>query len=100
MSIGEGFIKEPKMKKPIFTEEQLRWLREMLTPSCCHISGEHNPKHFEDNPEKLCHYQMKEAYERICSELGFKIIARPDPECYWCKNLFGKTWNKKTKKWE
>jgi hypothetical protein len=91
------------MKKPAFTSEQLNWLKEMLTPSCCHTSGEHNPTHFEENPEKLCYLQKYKTYDRICNELGFKdIIARPDPKCGWCidHKVVGKTWNKETKKWE
>ena len=74
------------MKKPKFSKDQSEYLREILTPPCCHVSGEHDPVHFKEQPKKVCSIQKARAYERALRELRFGIIpGRKEEEiCGWC----------------
>lgn len=74
-----------KVKRPKFSKEQLTWLREALRPECCHVSGEHNPTHFEDQPKRVCYIQKYKAYDHVMKALKFAIkrgVSAPD--CGWC----------------
>lgn len=68
-----------------FDPEQLAFLRGLLTPYCCHITGMHDVTHFAKNPAKLCIYQKAEAYDRICQTFGWTLGAISKPGCYWCE---------------
>lgn len=60
------------MKRPKFTREQLSWIRWAIIPSCCHVSGEHNPTHFEESPSKVCYLQKYKAYEVFLKRVNMK----------------------------
>lgn len=76
---------------PDFTDEQRAWLTDMLTPRCCHISGSHDPLHFEER-RYVCNEQMTKRYVALRKALGLLTEERPlpheavtDPSCYWCQ---------------
>ena len=75
------------MKRPKFTKEQLDWLRSILKPSCCHVSGEHDPKHFEEQPKRICYIQKYKAYDKAMKALRFApMTGIPEDECGWCED--------------
>lgn len=73
---------------PMFTDEQRAWLAEMLTPYCCHITGEHDPGHFSEK-RYICLDQMCAAYLRLrlALKMGKPSVdeAKPHPQCHWCE---------------
>lgn len=72
-------------KRPPFTRAQLIWLREALTPPCCHVSGEHDPTHFEERPNKVCYLQKRDAYDWTLKVLGFApMMGKSEADCNWC----------------
>ena len=65
-----------------FKEKIIRY----ATPYCCHVSGTHDPTHFENNPDKICDFQKEKAYDRLCAFLKWKPKAMVNPNgCYWCQ---------------
>jgi hypothetical protein len=50
---------------------------------CCHITGMHDPNHFE-NREYICNNQRATAFERLCKDLGINPVVRSDMDCGWC----------------
>lgn len=52
---------------------------------CCHVSGTHDPRHFEERTS-ICNRQESEAMTRFCKALGINPVTRSDPECGWCKD--------------
>lgn len=70
-----------------FSREQLAYLRDLLTPTCCHTTGMHNPNHFEDD-KYVCADQKAKALDRARVSLHLKKITpqdvKRDPECGWC----------------
>lgn len=75
------------MKRPRFSREQLAYLRDLLTPRCCHVTGMHDPQHFDDK-KYVCELQMSTAYLRARHDLGFgkpkPADAVPVSDCGWC----------------
>ena len=67
----------------------LRLLEEALTLRCCHLSGTHNPTHYEEG-RFVCQSQQAEAWHRAVRLLGLGHLdsadsAVADPgTCYWC----------------
>jgi len=52
----------------------------------CHITGEHNPRHFEDGLY-VCSFQEQEAFRNIRRIGGLHespVEAHPIAGCYWC----------------
>lgn len=73
------------MKRPKFTREQLAWLKIILTPPCCHVSGEHNSTHFKEDPKIVCGIQARGIYAKVLKELRFaEIPGVSKPNCVWC----------------
>lgn len=73
------------MNRPKFSRAQLGWLRAILTPECCHVSGVHNPTYFEEKPKMVCYLQKKEAYAKALASLGFASIPGVSAlTCGWC----------------
>lgn len=72
----------------IFTEEQLSFLKKVLTPYCCHVSGLHDPVHFKEK-QYVCEKQKAKCYDRLRELLGFGAVTVdepvPAPGCYWCE---------------
>lgn len=67
----------------------LRLLEEALTVRCCHVSGSHNPTHYEEG-RYVCQNQQAEAWHRAVRLLGLghldsadRAVADPGT-CYWC----------------
>lgn len=58
--------------------EQKLWL------PCCHTSGMHDPRHFQDR-KYICGDQVQVALHRLCTEMGINPITKSDPDCFWCK---------------
>ena len=89
-------MSEP-MSVPEFTSEQMIWLKTMLWPRCCHITGEHDPRHFLDG-KYVCSLQESQRYIALRKALGLPLL-HPDkewpgvppeeavskPGCYWCR---------------
>jgi len=50
---------------------------------CCHISGEHNPKHYKLG--MLCDKQLANAYEALCKDMGINPVTRMKPGCGMCE---------------
>lgn len=74
------------MSVPDFSKEQLDYLSELLTPGCCHTTGEHNPRHFLADPTDLCQSQRSEAWDHAVEQLGIDIEAAVSHEhCGHCK---------------
>ena len=75
-------------RPPDFTPTQQAWLREMLTPGCCHTSGEHDPRHFRQD-KHVCLYQRSDTYNTLRTALGLGDVqpqeARSTPGCVWCE---------------
>lgn len=61
--------------------------RAALTVQCCHITGEHNPRHFEDKLY-VCQFQQADAFARARVVLGMGgptvDEATSSPTCFWC----------------
>jgi hypothetical protein len=70
-----------------FTKKQLKFLEDIFTPRCCHVTGEHDSLHFEDK-KYVCDIQKREAFDRGRELLGFGQVTIDDPipgeDCYWC----------------
>ena len=49
---------------------------------CCHVSGLHDPEHFEKR--MICFDQMAEAFIRFCNDAGIDPVVRSKNDCYWC----------------
>lgn len=68
------------------TDEQHDALALILSPACCHITGMHNPTHWENNPVALCEAQKAKAWDRAVALLDIEMgPATSDPTCGWCK---------------
>lgn len=74
--------------RPLFDDEQLAWLEEMLRPRCCHTTGTHDPLHYEEG-RYVCADQARERYAALRAELGLGKAgpqdAVPEDGCHWCE---------------
>ena len=57
-----------------FSDEQLEWIRELMRPPCCHVTGEHDPTHMA---RYVCVLQLAEIAK--VARATFGLSARPDP---------------------
>lgn len=76
------------MNKPKFSDKQLKWLKSILMVRCCHITGTHDPCHFEDK-KYVCSRQRENSFKRLWINLDFGDFPTPeeavsDSSCYWC----------------
>jgi len=73
------------------TKEQLDFFREILTPKHCHVTGCHNPNHFEQG-KYVCEIQKRECYDKLREILGFGDVHSHEsyfnPNCYYCKHSY------------
>jgi len=72
--------------KPEFTQEQLRYLAELLAIEPCHVTGEHQPDHHLTS-NHICDIQRRGAWGRAMHELGFDHTnprRRLHENCGWC----------------
>lgn len=68
-----------------FTPEQLQYLRQLLQPTCCHVTGTHDPTHFQRDPSRLCTIQKADAWDRAVAWLGIAHDrAVSSKTCGWC----------------
>ena len=78
---------EQNNSKPEFTDKQLTFLKDIFTPRCCHITGMHDPQHYEKK-KYVCLDQKAKAYDRGRELLGFGEVtpeeAIPKENCFWC----------------
>lgn len=58
-------------------------IEEMLWLPCCHVSGMHNPTHFDER-KFICSLQKSEALERFCKQIGINPKTKSKPTCGWC----------------
>jgi hypothetical protein len=56
---------------------------------CCHVTGMHDPDHFESK-SSICDIQKAEALERICKELGINPETKSKIDCGWCGEYIDK----------
>lgn len=57
----------------------------MLWIPCCHMTGMHDPCHFEEG-KYICESQKAHALERFCKEISINPKVKSKPDCNWCKN--------------
>jgi len=67
------------------TEKDKQLITKLLQPYCCHVSGMHNPSHFEDDPRDLCNLQKARVFDHLCELVEHEPVAISDPDCGWCK---------------
>ena len=60
-------------------------IEEILWLPCCHVSGMHDPVHFQER-KYVCEHQKTEALERLCKKLGINLQTKADPDCGWCED--------------
>lgn len=65
--------------------ELLETLESYLYLPCCHVSGIHDPVHYEER-KYICESQKAEAFTRFCSDLGVNPTVRMRPSCTWCEH--------------
>ena len=68
------------MNEKTYTKKEIE---EMLWLPCCHVTGMHDPVHFEER-KYICERQKSEALERLCKKIGINPKTCSDPECGWC----------------
>lgn len=77
---------------PDFTEEQLQYLKQILVPPCCHVSGLHDPMHFRED-RYICEKQKAKGFDNAWQTLfGKKIEPQdipPRKDCGWCNGKWG-----------
>jgi len=82
------FYHEASGGKPIFTPEQMEFLKEILTLPCCHTTGMHDPTHYYEG-RYICEGQKTAAWLRACKALGIDLTEpriKSESDCYWCNN--------------
>ena len=66
---------------------KLEAVREATKLHCCHVTGTHDPTHFEEC-RYVCQLQKSKAYEEVRKALGMSesdpAEAVPSSDCYWC----------------
>ena len=70
---------------PSVERKLIKKIVEKVWIPCCHVSGIHDPVHFEER-EYICNRQKAEAFERLCKELEINPKTKSDPECSWCRD--------------
>ena len=86
---------------PLFTPAQIEYLAGILRLPCCHVTGMHDPRHYEER-RYVCDIQKSRAYDKAVIALGLAEVDRqpqrrdtatnfdesiapfPDEDCYWC----------------
>ena len=64
-------------------------IEEMILIPCCHISGMHDPMHFQER-KYICESQKAEALEGLCAKLGINPVTKSHPDCGWCEDYIEK----------
>ncbi len=59
-------------------------IEKLLELSCCHISGTHDPTHFENN-KYICDMQIADAYQNLCLKLLINPVVKHSENCSWCR---------------
>lgn len=54
-----------------------------LTLLCCHVSGTHDPVHFQER-RYVCEYQMRDALTNLVEKLGIDPVTKSKSTCGWC----------------
>ena len=75
-----------------FTEQQLEYLAEIFALPCCHVSGMHDPTHYEKG--LVCESQMAKAWKHAMKALGLEPTVKSQDGCYWCSAHEGYPENK------
>jgi len=83
---------DARVRTPDFTGEQLQYLKQILMPPCCHVSGLHDPMHFRDD-RYICEKQKAKGFDNAWQTLFGKEIepqdVPPRKGCGWCNGEWG-----------
>ena len=77
MAVDSKKIAEESLK------EMLQILELWAYLPCCHVSGMHDPEHFQKRTG-ICSSQKAEAFERLCLDLGINPETKSKRDCGWC----------------
>jgi hypothetical protein len=66
-------------------EELCQLLEHWLYIPCCHVTGMHDPQHFEEG-RGVCEIQKADAFVRFCKDLSVNPVVRSKPNCGWCND--------------
>lgn len=75
---------------PVFSEVQMRYLKALLTPECCHAANGHfmgvssSTTHNVHTGALICNLQKVKAYDKLCRYIGLAPAARPAEGCPTC----------------
>lgn len=69
-----------KNKEKLYTAREIQ---DLLTLPCCHVTGMHDPNHYEDG-KYVCEKQIAEAFENLCRELEINPVVKHNSNCGWC----------------
>lgn len=75
---------------PRFSQPQLKLLKLLLTPDCCHVEAMHFQV-FHD-PEVLCNDQKIQAFDNLCKFLRITPSAIRRPDCRICEGKMVAGW--------
>jgi hypothetical protein len=68
-------------------EQALDRLRDALVPTCCHVTGMHNPTHWTKD-RTVCTIQKAAAFDEAFKAVYGRDVTADDCvshlECYWC----------------
>ena len=67
-------------KEKTYTTKEIE---KMLWLPCCHVSGMHDPTHFQER-RGVCEIQIVETFKRFCKEIRINPKTKSDPKCGWC----------------
>ncbi len=66
--------------------EVLKEIRDSIVIPCCHVSGIHDPCHFEEK-KYVCSMQMRESFKDFLKAMEIKKIkVKSKPNCGWCND--------------
>ena len=72
-----------RLKKDI---QQLRKVKRALAPTCCHVTGSHDPTHWRKQPSVFCDVQKARAWDRATRLLRLHYYhAISEPGCRLCR---------------
>jgi len=64
--------------------EAIKQIKESIILPCCHISGMHDPEHF-DKGTGICDFQIREAFYNLIKFLEIEeVVVKSKEDCYWC----------------
>ncbi len=70
------------MEEKTFTAKEIE---EMLQLPCCHVSGMHDPNHYEEG-RYVCDIQVEQAFRNLCKKLKINPKVKHKETCGWCES--------------